>query len=164
MPAVVRWIVPNNQLTTAPSTQVISHSIYERLIGAMFKGEDSITFDTAVPLEEITNEVEEALRGLGRVSITKKGMIDVEAKSKYKTTFAEADLEGSLEQSRKTPTQYTLTLSYNVRPTIICWIIAVLGTTSVCIGFLILLMPFKMKGDLQKDVLKILSSVEDTFT
>jgi hypothetical protein len=128
----------------------------------MFKGEDSITFTSSKPFEQVSDQVEEAFRELGKVTISKKGGINIEPKSKYKTTFADSVIEGSLEQSKKTPTQFSLTLSYNVSPSVICWIVAVIGSITVCVGCLILLVPYKLKGELQKDVLKILSSVEDS--
>lgn len=128
----------------------------------MFKGEDSVTFESQKTMDEVFSEVEETLRELGRVTISKKGSISVEPKSKYKTTFADTVIEGSLDKNKKNPNQFTLSLTYNVSPTIVCWIVAVIGTTAACVGFLVLLFPYKMKKDLGKDVLKLLASIEES--
>lgn len=130
----------------------------------MFKGEDSVTFETKLPFEKVSEEVEEALRELGRIEIAKKGSISIEPKGKYKTMFAEAAMEGSLQQSKKNPSQYTLTIAYDANPTIACWVIAILAGFTICVGFLLFLIPYKLKGQLGKDVLKTLSVAEDAVT
>ena len=130
----------------------------------MFKGEDSVTFETKLPFEKVSEEVEDALRELGRVEIAKKGGITIEPKGKYKAMFAEAAMEGTLEQSKKNPSQYTLTIAYDANPTIACWIIAILTGATLCFGFLLFLIPYKMKGQLGKDVLKTLRVAEDAVT
>ena len=130
----------------------------------MFKGEDSVTFETKLPIEKVMQEVEEALRELGRVEIAKKGGITIEPKGKYKTMFADAAIEGSLQQSKKNPSQYTLTIAYDANPTIACWIISILASLIICVGFLLFLIPYKLKGQLGKDVLRILRVAEDAVT
>lgn len=127
----------------------------------MFKGEESITFTTTKPQEAIASTIEECLQRFGKVSVSKKGAIDIEPRSKYKTTFSEVVFEGSMEQSKKTPQQWSVTLSYSVKPTILCWIVAVIGTTAVCLGFLVLLVPYMAKGKIQQEVIKALHTLED---
>lgn len=130
----------------------------------MFKGEDSIVFETKLPFEKVSGEVEEALRELGRVEVTKKGSITIEPKSKYKSLFADSAIEGLFQRNKKTPSQYTLIVSYDVSPTVTCWIVASVVTLVACIGFLLFLAPYKMKRQIGKDVLKALAGAEDAVT
>ncbi len=131
----------------------------------MFKGEDSTTLETSLSFEKVTSEVEEALAGLGRVNVSKKGDITIEASSKYKTTFADTVIDGALRASKKSPSSYTLTISYDVSPTLGCWCLAIFGgPLTGCLLFLILLIPMKKKGEVQRDVVKTLRVVEDAIS
>lgn len=127
----------------------------------MFRGEDSVTFETKMPIDKILEEIEEALRELGRVEIAKKGGISIEPKGKFKKIFADALMEGTLRQSKKNPRQFTLTVAYDINPTIACWIIGIVTGLATCFGFLFFLFPYKMKAQVSNDVVKVLRTAED---
>jgi hypothetical protein len=127
----------------------------------MFKGQESISFTTDKPVEVVVNLVEEHLQSFGKVSVSRQGSVDIDPRSKYSTTFAETVFEGSLERNKKNPQQYSLTISFNAKPTIACWVVAVLGTTAVCIGFLVLLVPFNMKKNVQQELGRSLNRLKD---
>lgn len=130
----------------------------------MFKGQETITFTTDKTLDAITDVVEDGLQGLGKVNVSKQGAIDVEPRSKYKTTFTEVNFEGSLEHSKKNPEQWSLTVSFDSKPTIACWIVAVLGTTMLCFGFLVLLIPFNAKKNVQRELTRALHRIQDELS
>lgn len=129
----------------------------------MFKGQESIAFTTSTPQEAISSTIEESLQRFGKVSVSKKGAIEIEPRSKYKTALTDSNFEGTLEQSKKNPQQWVLTIAFSVKPTVVCWITAVIGMMAAGLGFLVLLVPFKAKGAVQQAVIKALHGVQDEF-
>ncbi len=126
----------------------------------MFKGEESITIVTSDPIERVYEKVEESLSELGRVTISKKGSVALEPKSKYSNIFTDVTMDASVRPLKKSG-EYEVTVAYNCAQSAINWIVAVVGTLVFCIGFLSLLLPMMQKGTVERDVRRVLASLEE---
>lgn len=129
----------------------------------MFKGEEYVTFETAEPTEKLFEKVEGSLAELGKISITKKGTITIEPRSKLSNAFSQTSMEGQLAQ-KKGAKQHTLTVNYDVSPTIICWLVIVVGTLTLFLGWLAIFLPMSHKKAVGKEVQKALAQIEDDLT
>ena len=124
----------------------------------MFKGEESITLSTTQPEAAVQKKVEEALSVLGRVKIDKRGGIEIAPKAKFTTTFTDVTMEGSL---RKRGDGYDLAIEYACKPTIVTWLIVVLGTLTLFFGWLAIFVPMSAKKKVGKAVEGALMDLED---
>jgi hypothetical protein len=89
----------------------------------MIKGETSVQFQTTESRLEVVRTVEKTLQRLGRVSTDSEGSVAV--RPKFASVFVDATIDGKLQQADE-PTQYSVWLYWDVSPTAMTWILAVL--------------------------------------
>ncbi len=116
----------------------------------MFNGEESVRIKSQLPRNELHPLIEDSLSRLGMVEFLGRGEFRVSAR-KFSTFATDVDMDGKLSQGRKVG-EWTLRISYVVKPSAVCWIIAVIGFFTCLLGPLILLMPFLAKSDVQRAV------------
>jgi len=117
--------------------------------------EEIMTIATSKPEEEVYKEIEEALSPMGQVSVSRKGAINLNPKSKFGNFLSEVALIEGHVRKRKDGESYDVTLNYAVKATLWCWILAFLFLYLA--GPLLLLIPHKLvKGNLQKALEKAL--------
>jgi hypothetical protein len=126
----------------------------------MFKGEETIVVVSSDPIEKVYDKVEESLSELGRVTISKKGSVSLEPKAKYSNIFTDVTMEASVKKLKK-PDEYEVSVAYNCAPSAITWIVAIVGTFTICIGFLAILLPMTQKSTVERDVKRVLASLEE---
>ena len=69
-------------------------------------------------------------------------------------------MEGHL---RKRSDGYAVSVSYVCKPTIVNWIIIVVGTISLCIGWVLIFVPMSAKAGVAKAVRAVLAELEIAF-
>jgi hypothetical protein len=129
---------------------------------AMFKGESSVKFHTSDPTPKILESVEESLERLGKVSISNKGLITISPKDKFHSVLTDTTIEGKFEKGRK-PNEYSVTLSYSCAPSVLNWAVMVIGTLSLCIGWVAIFETIMKKGVVSKELQAALSDLEGSF-
>ena len=103
--------------------------------------EEMITITTAQPLEAVIKQVEDSLCQMGQASITKKGVINLNLKSKYTNFLSIADaIEGTIRQKREG--QFDVVLNFNTKPTVMCWVIGIIGGLSLFLPAAVFAVPF----------------------
>lgn len=116
----------------------------------MFSGEESVRFKSNLPVEELEEVITDALDGLGRVEFTDRTGFRVRAK-RFETALANVTIDGELTKGRKGE-NWTLTLTYQVHPSALCWVIAILGFLFLFLGLLIIFAPISTKNEVQRAV------------
>ncbi|VTR93041.1 unnamed protein product [Gemmata massiliana] len=116
----------------------------------MFSGEESTRIESDLPREEMEDAVADALSTLGHVEFLGRTGFEIRAR-RLESAFANVIINGELTKGRKSG-QWTLTVTYQVNPSALCWAIAILGFLFLLIGLLILLVPLGTKNNVQKMV------------
>ena len=124
----------------------------------MFRGEDVVELPAGVTEDQARAKVEDVLSELGRVRIDKRGGIEIEPRDKFGSFLTDVALSGQL---RKRGSGYEVSVAYNCKPSVVNWIIAVVGTLTLCLGFLILFVPLSAKGTVGKAVRRALDDLEE---
>jgi hypothetical protein len=125
----------------------------------MFNGDDSVRIRTKLSEEQIEEIVENALDRIGRVRFGKRGSFEVSGR-RFENSFATAEIYGRLAPGRKDG-EWRLSVRYEVKPSALCWVIAILGAVFSLLGVLILLAPQSTKNDVEKAVRRALRDARD---
>lgn len=122
--------------------------------------EEAATISTAQSFEAVIKQVEDSLSQVGQTSITKKGIINVNSKSKYSGFLSTADaIEGTVRQKREG--QYDVALTYNTRATVGCWIIGIVGGLTFLLPAAVFAVPFYLaKNKLRDDLRRALQTAQ----
>ena len=114
--------------------------------------EDVFTVNSNQSEEAVFKALEDSLTQLGQCTITKKGIITINPRSKYSNMMAQLDvIEGTIRKKRDG--QFDVTVNYKINATITCWVLAFVFGLSIGIGFLLLLIPYYTKpNQVKKDV------------
>lgn len=126
----------------------------------MFKGEEVVRLPVDLPETQVTEKVEEVLGELGRVRVDKRGGITIEPRDQFGSFLTEVTMEG---QFRKRSDGYEVSVSYVCKPTVVNWIIIVVGTLALCIGWVLIFVPMSAKAGVAKSVRPALAELEDAF-
>lgn len=116
--------------------------------------EEATKITSTQPIETVFKQIEDSLSQVGQVSITKKGIISLNPKGKYSSFLSTADaIEGSVRLKREG--EYDVTISYNTKATIMCWIIGIIGGLSMLVPAAVFAVPFylaknKIRDDLRR--------------
>lgn len=127
--------------------------------------EDVFTVNSKQSEEAVFKALEDSLTQLGQCTITKKGIITINPRSKYSNMMAQLDvIEGTIRKKRDG--QFDITVNYKVNATVTCWVLAFVFGLSIGIGFLLLLIPFytspnQLKKDIATAVRRAEMDVED---
>ena len=126
----------------------------------MFKGEESVSLPAGVTDDQARAKIEDILGELGRVRIDKRGEISIEPKDKFGSFLTDVAMSGQL---RKRCGGLEVSVAYDCKPSVVNWIIAVVGTLTLCLGFLVLLVPMTAKGPVSKAVRGALGELEEAL-
>jgi hypothetical protein len=122
----------------------------------MFAGQESVRIRTEKSRDEIEELLAESLGDVGKVKFGKRDGFRLVGQ-KFKDTFAETEVDGTLEEGRK-ENEWIVRIDLKITPTPLCWIIAIAGFFVVLVAPLIFLIPYMAKGELEK---KIRSGLDD---
>lgn len=125
----------------------------------MFSGEESIRLRSKLSGEEIETFIEDALDPLGRVEFLRRGSFEVRAR-RFETSFATAEIHGRLVKGRNEG-EWRLIVNFTVRPSALCWVLAILGLIFTIFGVLILLVPQSTKNDVEREVARAIRDARD---
>lgn len=122
--------------------------------------EETLTFTTAQPFEAVIKQIEDSLSQVGQASVTKKGIINLNPKSKYSGFLSTADaIEGTVRLKRDN--QYDVSLTYSTKATISCWIVGIMGGLSLLLPAAVFAVPFHLaKNKLRDDLRRALQQAQ----
>ena len=93
----------------------------------MFHGDQSATVTSDEAAEAVYAKVGEALEALGQVSVSDKtGNMTIVPASRFSNPLSETSMESSVKP-RSGSGEYKVFISFNVKPTVLAWVIAGLG-------------------------------------
>jgi hypothetical protein len=116
--------------------------------------EEAITITSAQSIEAVNKQVEDSLSQVGQTSITKKGVINLNPKSKYSSFLSTAEaVEGTIRQKRDG--EYDVTVGFNTKATVSCWIIGIIGGMCLLLPAAVFAVPFyisrnKLRNDIRR--------------
>ena len=125
----------------------------------MFSGEESVRIRSDLPREELEDAVADSLDRLGDVKFTRGNEFRVRTK-RFDSAMSTVTIDGELRKGRKEG-EWTLTLFYTVKPTPLCWVIAIVGFIFFVIGPLIFLIPYSAQNDVKRKVLRAARDARD---
>ena len=125
----------------------------------MFTGEEHVRIDSNLSTEEMEEAIEDSLGVLGEVEFSGRNSFQVRAR-RFDTTFANVSIDGQLSKARKGGT-WTLTVTYQVQPSTLCWVIAIFGILFFFLGLLIFLAPNSTKSTVQRAVSRAVRDARD---
>jgi|GEM_PF-2231884 len=125
----------------------------------MFSGEESIRIKSARSGEDLEPIIERAMDHLGRVYFERRGEFEIDTRQ-FQNALATTEITGWLSKGRKEG-EWRLTVTYQVNPSALCWVIVVLGALFFLAGVLILLAPHSTKGEVQRAVVRALRDARD---
>jgi len=125
----------------------------------MFSGEDSIRIRSDLPREKLEDAVADALERLGDVKFSGRNNFRIRA-DRFNSSLANVTIEGDLTKGRKEG-EWVLTVSYEVKPNALCWVVAILGFFCLLIGPLIFLSPNGTKNKIGREVSRGLRDAKD---
>ncbi len=126
----------------------------------MFKGEQSTSIASNLSEEQFYEKVQSELGTLGRVKVSKKGDISIEAKESLKSFLTDITMDGSIK--KRSNGEYEVVVSYSLAPSVINWVAAVVLFITTCFGAAIVLVPMLEKGKVDKAAKDALRDLEET--
>lgn len=126
--------------------------------------EEMITITTAQSLEAVIKQVEDSLSQVGQASITKKGVVNLNPKSKYNGFLSVAEaIEGTVRQKREG--QFDVVLNYSIKATVMCWLIGIFGGLCLILPIAVFAVPFytakkALGGDIRRALQQAQSELE----
>ena len=114
--------------------------------------EETVTLTSSQPDEVVLKTVEDSLTQLGQCTVTKKGSITINPKSKYNTFFVQTDtMEGTIRKKRDS--QFEVGLNYKCSPTTANWFFSIFFGLMLIFPVLLLLIPYlAMPKTVKKDI------------
>ena len=123
----------------------------------MFNGEEYVRVRSRLPVGDITDVIEDSIGRVGPVEFLDGGHFKVGTR-RFRSALSEVSIRGELVESRRAG-RYALYVRYSVSPSVLCWIVAVIGFFAILIGPLVLLLPLKARNDVQRAVANALREV-----
>jgi hypothetical protein len=124
----------------------------------MFNGEEIVRFQSDLPYASVESLVGRALERLGAVTFLERGEFDVSA-LRFKSFAADVRIEGELSRE-KLENEYRVRLLYQVNPSSLCWLIAIVGFFFFFMGPLIFFVPYLAKTSVQRSVEQALQQIK----
>ena len=110
----------------------------------MFTGTESTRVSSSEPEDQVYAQIEEGLRNLGSVRVTKTGAITIDAGSNLSNALTATTATGLVT---KEGSDYVVKIDYDLSPTTLTWILTVvLGCALFPIGFAFFLVSLLQKG------------------
>jgi hypothetical protein len=110
----------------------------------MFKGTETTRVTTSAPEDQVYAKIEEGLRDLGSVKVSRSGTITVEPGPNLSSALTATTATGLVT---KEGNDYVVKIDYDLNPTTLTWILTVvLGCALFPIGFAFFLISLLQKG------------------
>ncbi len=116
----------------------------------MFSGEESVRIRSDLPREKLEDAIADAMDRLGDVKFSGRSGFRVRT-GRFDSAMANVSIEGEFTKGRKDG-EWNLTLIYQVKPSALCWVIAIVGFIFLLIGPLIFLAPNGTKNQVRQAV------------
>lgn len=125
----------------------------------MFSGETAVELTTKLPDEQFFTRVEEALAGLGRARVDRRGGLTVGPNPSLGSFLTEVVLDGTVRPLGDG--SYDVSVRHTCRPTAACWVIAAVLLVTTVFGAGIVLVPLIEKKQVATRVKLALARLED---
>ena len=125
----------------------------------MFTGETAVELTTRLPDEAFFTRVEEALAGLGRARVDRRGGLTVGPNPALGSFLTEVVLDGTVRPLGDGT--YDVAVRHTCRPTAACWVIAAVLLVTTVGGAGIVLVPLMEKKQVAARVKLALAQLED---
>jgi hypothetical protein len=125
----------------------------------MFDGEQSVRIRSALPREVLEDIIADALDRVGEVRYTDGSEFRVRTR-RFDSSMATVEIDGELRKGRKEG-EWRLTVRHQVKPTAMCWVIAVVGYLCLVFGPLILLIPYNTQNELKRRIGRAIRDARD---
>jgi hypothetical protein len=125
----------------------------------MFSGETAVELTTRLGEDEFRRAVEDALAGLGRVRVDKRGDLSVGPPTALGSSLTDVSVGGTVRPLGEG--QYDVVVRYDLRPTTGCWVLAVALFFFTFFGALVVLVPLADKKQVARRVRLALARLED---
>lgn len=122
-----------------------------------YNNEDSVRFGSSASRADLERMIEDVVGRLGHVMFVGRGEFEVVG-NRFRSFATDVRMAGQLYRGRRED-EWTLSISFSVQPSAVCWVIAILGFLFILIGPLILIIPFTAKGNIQNAVSRTLREV-----
>jgi hypothetical protein len=128
----------------------------------MFNGEERVTISTDTPAEEFDEKVNEALESLGQVEISEGGSIAIFPKTSMVSFLSTVTISGKI---KRTDDGYKVNLQYDISPSPVCWVAAILLFCFSLVGGAIILAPLVLdKPNVARIAESALRDLKDSFS
>ena len=115
--------------------------------------EEATKITSTQPFETVLKQIEDSLSQVGQAAITKKGVVNLNPKSKYSNFLSTADaVEGSVRLRRDG--EYDVTIGYGTKATIMCWMIGIIGGLGLVLPAAVFAVPFYLSRNKLRDDLR----------
>jgi hypothetical protein len=111
----------------------------------MFKGTETTRVTSSAPEDQVYAKIEEGLKDLGTVKVSKSGAITIDANKNLSNVVTDVALSGQVQ--KEAGGEYAVTVNYDCSPSMINWLITVgLGILTCGPGLLFFLVSILGKG------------------
>jgi hypothetical protein len=124
----------------------------------MFKGTETTRVTSSAPEDQVYAKIEEGLKDLGSVRVSKSGAITIDANKSLSNIVTDVSLSGHV--TKGAGGDYAVTIDYNCAPSMVNWIISVLLFLGTCAGGLFFLVSLLQKGSTASAVQSAFSTLK----
>ncbi len=125
----------------------------------MFSGETAVELTTPLTGEAFHARVEEALSGLGRARVDRRGGLTIAPNPSFGSFLTEVQFDGTVRQLAGGG--YDVAVRHTCKPTAACWVIAAVLLVTTLGGAGIILVPLIEKKQVANRVRQALTRLED---
>lgn len=125
----------------------------------MFRGETAVELSTQLNEAEFYRKVEEALSGLGRIRVDRRGGLVGDAPATLGSSLTDVYLDGTIRPMGDGV--YDISVRYDCCPTTGCWVLTILLFFFTFFGALVIFVPLMDKKKVADRVTKALARLED---
>ncbi len=122
----------------------------------MFRGEESVTFDSELSGKELLSFLEECLEPLGEAFISEQGEVIINPRSLFGGNLCQSTITGRL---RKRGEKYRISIEYDSTLSTVGWFLLILGILLYLLGLLVLLSPYSASKKIEKVLRRVLSEM-----
>src|SRR4051812_49297091 len=115
----------------------------------MFRGEKVIRFFSHAGEASVLRAAQDALAGLGQVTVDRAGSIQVKAKTAFRSALTGSTMGGRLRRRHK---EFEVRIAYECRPTRAAWVITAAGTVPLLLGWVTILASWSMRRTVEHAV------------
>ena len=113
----------------------------------MFMGSESTTVEASGSEDQVYAKIQEGLRDLGSVRVSKSGTITVDPSPNMSSFHSTTTVSGVV--TKESDGEYLVKINYDVNPTPVSWIISAVLFFFTCIGGLFFLTSLMQQGQVK---------------